>query len=166
MTRGRRIAIRGAISLVALTGVGLGAFATAFPIYSQSDGSVTVSAAHNDYLQILAESGLIGGALAIWFIVAVFQALSRSLRSHDPDAQALALGTGAGIVGMLVHSFFDFNLQLPSHALLFLTMVAVITRLGAKAVVHNAAAIAWEAHQPDYAEYVVTSERLTEKGTS
>ena len=149
-----------------LTGVGLGAFATAFPIYSQSDGSVTVSAAHNDYLQILAESGLIGGALAIWFIVAVFQALSRSLRSHDPDAQALALGTGAGIVGMLVHSFFDFNLQLPSHALLFLTMVAVITRLGAKAVVHNAAAIAWEAHQPDYAEYVVTSERLTEKGTS
>jgi O-antigen ligase len=147
-----------------LTGVGLGAFATAFPIYSLNDGSVTVSAAHNDYLQILAESGLVGGALAIWFIVAMFQALSKALRSHDPNAQALALGAGAGIVGMLVHSFFDFNLQLPSHALLFLTMIAVITRLGAKAT-ELAAAIAEEV-QPDYAEYVMTSERLPEKGTS
>lgn len=112
-----------------LTGVGLGAFEAAFSIYSQSDGSLTVSAAHNDYLQILAESGVIGGALAIWFIVAVFQSLRWGLRSRNSQVQALALGGGAGIVGMLVHSFFDFNLQLPSHALLFLTIVAVIARL-------------------------------------
>jgi hypothetical protein len=48
--------------------------------------------------------------------------------------------------------------------LLFLTMIAVITRLGAKAT-ELAAAIAEEV-QPDYAEYVMTSERLPEKGTS
>ena len=107
-----------------IIGVGLGAFETVYPLYSLNDGSLTVSAAHNDYLQVLAEGGLLGGALMAWFIVIVVRLLKQALQSHDSQMQALALGSGAGMVGMFVHSFFDFNLQLPSHAWLFLTLVA------------------------------------------
>jgi O-antigen ligase len=131
-----------------VTGVGLGAFETAFPIYSQSDGSLTVSAAHNDYLQILSESGLVGGVLAIWFMVVLLYLLAKAMRSRDHSVQAWALGGGTGMVGMMVHSFFDFNLQLPSHALLFLTLVAVVTRLSPRTVAPQATAPEPAQHQP------------------
>jgi len=116
-----------------ITGVGLGAYETAFPAYSHGDGSLLVGEAHNDYLQVLADGGLIGGALALWFIMVVLRSVVRGLRARDPLCAGLAMGAGAGITGMLAHSFFDFNLQLPAHALLFLLLSAVVSHLGAKA---------------------------------
>lgn len=143
-------------------GVGLGAFETAFPIYSQGDGSITANAAHNDYLQILAEGGIIGGVLTLWFIVVVLRLLRKALHSQDTQILALALGSGTGIVGMLVHSIFDFNLQLPSHALLFLTLTAVVTQLGAKNA-QPAYAVAQKISPP--INYFEMAESLSKKGT-
>jgi O-antigen ligase len=116
-----------------VTGVGLGAYPTAYPIYSQSD-ELNESQAHNDYLQALADGGIIGGAIALWFLIAIFRAISRSCRSRDPLLAGVALGCGGGIVGLLVHSFFDFNLQLPSTSLLFLILTAIVAQLAAGAV--------------------------------
>lgn len=113
-----------------ISGVGLGAFTTAYPIYATGTGlHGVVTAAHNDYLQILADAGLIGGVLIIWFLVAFARSLSRCLRSPDPLLAGVALGCGAGVVGMLVHSFFDFNLQLPSHATIFLLFSGVVSQV-------------------------------------
>jgi O-antigen ligase len=115
-----------------VSGVGLGAFTTAYPIYSTDTGlHGVVTAAHNDYLQILADAGLIGGVLLIWFMVAFARSLARCLRSPDPLLAGVALGCGAGVVGMLVHSVFDFNLQLPSHATLFLLCAGVVSQVAA-----------------------------------
>jgi O-antigen ligase len=114
-------------------GVGLGAYDTAFSIYTQSDGTLRVPQAHNDYLQIVADSGIVGGLLALWFLIVVFRAIFRGLRAEDPLLAALALGSGAGLFGILVHSIFDFNLQVPSNALLFLLLTAVSSRIGASA---------------------------------
>src|SRR5215471_5821166 len=108
-----------------LTGVGMGAFETAFPMYSKSDGSLLVSQSHNDFLQILTDCGIVGGILAIWFVGANCSAIRRGLGSQDPLRRSMALGSGAAIFGMLVHSMFDFNLQVPSTALLFLLMCAI-----------------------------------------
>lgn len=127
-----------------ILGVGLGAYETAYPIYSRDDGaaalgtSYVVDRAHNDYLQVLADTGVIGGALALWFIISLFQAMFRASKSSDPLLQALALGCGAGIFGLLTHSLFDFNLQLPSNALLFLLLAAVVSHTGAVATVPEA----------------------------
>ena len=115
-----------------LSGVGMGAFETAFPLYSDSDGALLVSQSHNDYLQILADCGILGGVLAIWFVVAVGSAIFRGLRSRDPFQRSLSLGCGAAVFGMLVHSIFDFNLQLPSTALLFLIICAVASPAAAR----------------------------------
>lgn len=112
-----------------LLGVGMGAYDTAFSIYSKSDGSLRVPQAHNDYLQIVADCGVVGGLIAIWFIVLLFRAVARGIRSSDPLYAGLALSSGAGIFGLLVHSVFDFNLQLPSNALLFLLLSAVASQI-------------------------------------
>ncbi|HEX5731493.1 MAG TPA: O-antigen ligase family protein [Blastocatellia bacterium] len=116
-----------------LLGVGLGAYGTAFSIYSASDGSLRVPQAHNDYLQVVADCGVPGGLIALWFIVTLFRAFRRGVYSRDPMIAALALGSGAGAFGLLVHSVFDFNLQLPSNALLFLLLTAVASNVAALA---------------------------------
>jgi O-antigen ligase len=115
-----------------LVGVGLGAYETAYPIYARENGMQGITAeAHNDYLQILADAGVIGGILALWFIWALFRAIARGVSSPDPLMAGIALGAGAGLFGMLVHSLFDFNLHLPSHAIVFLLLSMVISHVGA-----------------------------------
>ena len=108
-------------------GAGLGAFQTAYPLHGRSDGSQIVAQSHNDYLQVLADCGVVGAAIALAFIVLLFRATARGVRSSDPLIAALAAGSGAGIFAILVHSLFDFNLQLPSNALLFLLLCAVVS---------------------------------------
>jgi O-antigen ligase len=109
-----------------LLGAGLGSLQTVYPQRSEYDGAHGfVAQAHNDYLQILADSGMIGGVLALWFIWVVLQDVRRGMRARDPLIAGLALGSGAGIVGLLVHSLLDFNLQLPANAMMFLLLCAM-----------------------------------------
>jgi polysaccharide export outer membrane protein len=107
-------------------GVGLGGYGTAFSIYTRSDGSIRVPQAHNDYLQVVADCGVIGGLIALWFLGLTLRAIWRGVRSPDPLTAGLALGCGGGVFAILVHSLFDFNLQLPGTALLFLVLSAVV----------------------------------------
>jgi O-antigen ligase len=86
-----------------------------------------VAQSHNDYLQVLADGGIVAGVIALGFLVLLFRAMFRAVQSRDPLLAGLALGSSAGIFGILVHSLFDFNLQLPSNALLFLLLCVVVS---------------------------------------
>jgi O-antigen ligase len=127
------------ISANPILGVGLGAYETAHPLYGKDDvtnragASYSVDRAHNDYLQALADCGVVGGAIVLWFIASLFRAVAVGARSESPLSRAFAVGGGAGLFGLLIHSLFDFNLQLPSNALLFLLLAAVVSRVGAAA---------------------------------
>ncbi|MDX2029104.1 MAG: O-antigen ligase family protein [Blastocatellia bacterium] len=113
-----------------VSGIGLGAFPTVYPMFTQSSGMHGIMAeAHNDYLQILADGGIIGGALAAWFLLILFRSIGQGLRSRDSMLAGLSLGYGAGALGLLTHSMFDFNLHLPSHALLFLIFSAIVSQI-------------------------------------
>jgi O-antigen ligase len=115
-----------------LLGTGLGAYETALPKFGLDAGrNGLIAQAHNDYLQVLADSGIVGGLLLIWFLFALGQGIAGALSLRDPLLAGVGLGCGAGAVGMLVHSFFDFNLQLPSHGLLFLCLSTIATRVKA-----------------------------------
>lgn len=109
-------------------GVGLGAYGTAYPLYSHADGSMVLNYAHNDYLQLLAEAGLLGAALGVWFALGFFREMARGLRAEDARLRALALGAGAGCFSIFVHSLFDFNLQIFSNAVLFAVLSVVISQ--------------------------------------
>jgi O-antigen ligase len=110
-----------------ILGTGLGSYETVYPQYAHSDGSTVVPQAHNDYLQILADAGIFGGVALLAFLALFFHALIKSLRHKDSKLNAVSLGIGGGIFAMLIHSFFDFNLQIPANALLFLFLVSVLS---------------------------------------
>lgn len=120
-----------------ILGVGFGAFPTAFPRYTDSDGTYPVLQAHNDVLQIFADGGLIGGVLGIIFVVLAARSFARGLRAGDPWRRAMALGMGTAMVSLLVHSLFDWNLQVMATALLFLSYGAIIGRIGETVVEHE-----------------------------
>jgi len=111
-------------------GVGLGAYETIYPAYQTMSASLRVDYAHNDYLQILADTGIVGGAIAGCFIVVILLAMYRGVRSRDPLCAGMALAAGTGIVAVLIQSLSDTDLQIPSNALLFLVLCAVVARTG------------------------------------
>ena len=53
-----------------------------------------------------------------------------AIRRRDPVMKGIALGASAGCFGLLVHSFVDFNMQIPSNALAFLFATALVVRAG------------------------------------
>ncbi|HQR34694.1 MAG TPA: O-antigen ligase family protein [Blastocatellia bacterium] len=112
-----------------LTGVGLGAFPTAYPAYGRSSvKNERLEQAHNDYLQLLSDAGLIGGLIGLWFLFELFRIARRQFqqleraRSND---RALLLGGYVALLGIAVHSLLDFNLQIAANALLFLFVLAL-----------------------------------------
>jgi O-antigen ligase len=113
------------------TGIGLGAYQTAYPIYSARDRNLVVSQAHNDYLQILADGGILGALITLWFVFLVARDTVRASRRRDPVVAGTALGCAGGLFALMVHSLFDFNFQIPSNALLFLVLTSVVSQSAA-----------------------------------
>ena len=112
-----------------LTGVGLGAFPTVYPSYgSASSRYERLEQVHNDYLQLLTDLGLTGGVVMaiglLAFIRRWYQTLSRGVIRRGEDL-AIFLGALVAVIGILLHSIFDFNLQIPANALLALLMGAI-----------------------------------------
>ena len=109
-------------------GTGLGTLQIVYPPYeSLYDGKI-VNHTHNDYLEALAETGLLGGLCCAWFLVAmVSQSLKRLKELNHSFAGALQLSGLVASSGFLVHSLVDFNLHVPSNALLFFLMAHLAT---------------------------------------
>lgn len=109
-------------------GAGLDSFGVAFTRYDPSNGSLRVEQAHNDYLQILSDAGILGFACVAIFIFFLFrQGLSLISNETDPFRRAAAIGALAGCFGILIHSFFDFPLRTPANAFFFLILVVIAT---------------------------------------
>lgn len=110
-----------------LLGVGLGAFQFAYTRYDQSSGAQRVEQTHNDYLQIVADAGVVGGALALTFLLLLFARGLSAVQTHDRHKRAIVLGALTGCFAIAVHSFVEFNLQVTSNAQLFLALAALAT---------------------------------------
>lgn len=109
-----------------ILGTGFDSFGTAFPKYDTWNGFWRVEQAHNDYLQILADAGIVGFTCVAAFVFLLFKKALRVI-SHTEDAfrRGTAIGALAGCFGILIHSFFDFPLRTPANALFFLTLAAL-----------------------------------------
>jgi len=144
---------RGVVADHPAFGTGLGGWRLAFPLHQAPpvEGGIWQHA-HNDYLELAAETGAAGVALAIWFAVLVLGAVRRGgagvaangRRRHDrpagfeaPDWRAafaraawIRWGVAGGVAAILVHSLVDFSLRLPANLLLLsvLAGMLVLTR--------------------------------------
>ena len=86
---------------------------------------------HNDYLELLAEYGVVGEALALFFLVVHISrglAIARQVTTRRlcnipgmgrSDTLALTLGALSALATLLAHSVVDFNMHIPGNALLF-----------------------------------------------
>lgn len=107
------------------TGVGLGNFGTAYPMY-QLIGAGDVKPAHNDYLQTAAETGIFGliAFLTLWtaFVIGNFRSVWRETVRSERWFRA---GLFASVLGFLFHSFVDFNFYNPSLAALVFVLAGL-----------------------------------------
>jgi O-antigen ligase len=99
-------------------GCGLGAFEYGFYRFNLHSPMDTVDFAHNDFLQIAAELGLIGAGLAValalwiaWHLVKIV------LRERGVEDWELAIGLLGALFAIGLHSFVEFNLYIPANAL-------------------------------------------------
>ena len=121
---GTRLAIvRDGLKMAAqkpVLGWGLGAFPDVYPQYRSFYTNLFVNQAHNDYLQLLIETGALGFGIMLWFLIVTYYRAAKKLANWQSDVNgAVALAAILGVTGILVHSFVDFNLQIPANALLF-----------------------------------------------
>ncbi|HEX8287393.1 MAG TPA: O-antigen ligase family protein [Pyrinomonadaceae bacterium] len=111
-----------------ILGAGLNAFGVAFTKYDTWSGTFRVEQAHNEYLQILADAGIVGCACVAAFIYLLFKnSLSAIEATESAYRKAAARGALAGCLGILIHSFFDFPLRTPANAFFFLILVVIAT---------------------------------------
>jgi O-antigen ligase len=109
-------------------GSGFGTFPTAFPHYRVFYDGFFINHAHDDYLEILLETGLAGFGIAVWLIVILYREGFRNLRGPRLSAVALIrVAALADCTGLLAHSFTDFNLHIPANAALFYVLCAIVT---------------------------------------
>ncbi len=116
-----------------LIGAGFDAFGVAFTRYDTWNGIFRVEQAHNDYLQILADAGILGFACVAAFIYLLYKRGIAVIRSSsNAFRHSAAIGSLAGCTGVLIHSFFDFPLRTPSNAF-FLLLLAVLATASIRA---------------------------------
>jgi O-antigen ligase len=112
-------------------GSGLDTFATRFPAARSFSTDLIWTHAHNDHLQFLAETGAVGGALALWMLLAGGREAARNLRRTSGTATGVLLaGMAAGCIGFLAHGWLDFNFHIPANASSFAVLASVLAARG------------------------------------
>jgi O-antigen ligase len=108
-------------------GTGLGTYGQAMLIYQTGDRTGLYQQAHNDYLQLFAEGGLlvaIPAAVALGLLVVQ---IWRRLQAPDDDVTSrwLRMGAVAGLAGIAAQSVVEFSLQMPGNTAMLVVLLAI-----------------------------------------
>ena len=107
-------------------GSGPGTFYVAFPKYRPPKVVNFYDYTHNDYAQFAAESGLLGFIVIGGFVVLCLgAALIAQWKRRDPLMRGMSFACVMGVVSILIHSWVDFNLQIPANAAFFMVLLAL-----------------------------------------
>jgi len=109
-----------------LEGVGPGQFDTRFPAYRTPTTPLSPQHVHNEYLEVLVEYGAVGAGIVGMGLAAFGYGLYRTSRHVERGSSDLGVkqsnrtaffaGGVAGLTGLAVHCFLDFNLHIPAVA--------------------------------------------------
>lgn len=113
-----------------LFGAGLGGFGVAYTAFDTYSGLERVEQAHNDYLQVLADAGIVGLFIGGLFLFLLFKIGLKNIKVHNIFRRGVVVGALAGCFAILVHSIFDFVLHTTAISILFLTLISLIVAAG------------------------------------
>ena len=118
------------ISHFPLLGVGLGSWPEIFPRYQSGPWSrFFFRQAHNDYLQFVAETGLVGLVALIWFCYLVAVKTFRAWRDFSATERALFVALWLSVIATAMQESVDFCLRVPANAFLFTLLLALAVRM-------------------------------------
>ena len=116
--------VRGAMHIFfdhPVEGAGLGSLVAVFPRYEVAYDGLVVDHVHNDYAELLAEMGILGGLCGLAFLWILIRDARKCFTAEQGHfSRAIHAGAIAALCGLLLHSLVDFNLHIPSNVLLFL----------------------------------------------
>jgi O-antigen ligase len=145
---GRRTFYRNTVEMIGdfpWTGTGKGTYVNAYPMYEKVDDHLRLSFAHNDYLEYIAENGLVGGGALILAGAGLLVWLAALWRKRRGSlAKGVGLGALIGAAALFLHGFTDFNLQITANAAYFTTLLMLASAVLSK----KGGAYAPEAHVP------------------
>lgn len=110
-----------------ILGWGLGAYGVSYTKFDKQNGISRPEQAHNDYLQVLTDAGIVGAFLGVFFIGFLFYQSWQRRKTKDIFRRGVVMGALTACFSLLVHSFFDFTLHITAVSLLFLTCVTLAT---------------------------------------
>jgi O-antigen ligase/tetratricopeptide (TPR) repeat protein len=111
-----------------ILGAGLGTFAHIFPKYKLPQTKRFFNYAHNDYLQLLSEGGVVGFVITFVFLFFFLRKTIRLLFSRrDTWVINLTIGGLSSLFVIFIFSFSDFNLHIPANAVLLCIIIGLIT---------------------------------------
>lgn len=125
-------------------GTGAGSFQWITPLYRGVElGSLYNDHAHNDYFEIISETGLLGALLAGAFIFWLLLNISKAyLHRRHPYMRAMLFAVLVSSLSLLLHGLVDFNFQIPANTALFFVLLAlgvVLSVLERKPIQENVA---------------------------
>lgn len=118
-------------------GVGPGHYDVLFREYRPATVQPQADRTHNDYLNTLADFGVIGGALVALAmgllahgVIKVWKHVQRDggvFSTNHSDKFAFVIGSTLGLFALALHSFVDFNFHIPANAIIAVTLIALLT---------------------------------------
>ena len=108
-----------------LTGVGAGAFQRGMLAYQQGSRLFFFNQAHNEYLQLLAEGGLLIAVPASVALIATAVLMIKALAGDRTPIFWIRAGAICGVVAIAVQSIWDTGLRTPANGVLFAVIVAI-----------------------------------------
>ncbi len=110
-----------------VTGTGYGTFVNIYPAYKSLKTMKIVDHAHNDYIEAVAEGGVVGTALFLFFILSVIvHSYGRFRQRKDKYCKYLYIGALSGMLAITIHSFTDFNLHIGANGLYLFLLLALL----------------------------------------
>ena len=109
-----------------LTGTGVGTFLTSMSVYQRSSPGVIFNQAHNHYLQVAAEGGLLVGIPVALALAAFVRAAWRSLEADRSGVFWIRAGAASGLCGVAIQSLWETGLTAPANAALAAALAAMV----------------------------------------
>ena len=115
-------------------GMGIGNFVEFYPAYRSPDywmsrSEDVVPHAHNEFLEILSETGIVGMLAFFWFLFVCFRSIRRSYYAATADSKLLIAGLSCAIVAALIDNLGNVSLRTVPVAMMFWMILGLLIGL-------------------------------------